>query len=110
LYPQGNELELLYNKAQKHVENLKCVQEDQRGIPFEKIYKNRRSLYILASLLFAGMIVLSVGGIFFLFSKHFVSAIGLIVFGTLCGYFTSKLHDNAVKAYLHERYNKADTS
>ena len=28
LYPQGNELELLYNKAQKHVENLKCVHED----------------------------------------------------------------------------------
>jgi len=28
LYPQGNELELLYNKAEKHVENLKCVHED----------------------------------------------------------------------------------
>lgn len=28
LYPQGNELELLYNKAQKHVENLKCVHEN----------------------------------------------------------------------------------
>ena len=110
LYPQGNELELLYNKAQKHVENLKWVQEDRRGIPFEKIYKNRRSLYMLTSLLFTGMIVLSVGGIFFLFSKHFGAAIGFIVFGSLCGYFTSKLHDNAVKDYLHERYNKADTS
>jgi len=110
LYPQGNELELLYNKAQKHVENLKLVQEDRRGIPFEKIYKNRRSLYMLTSLLFTGMIVLSIGGIFFLFSKHFVAAIGFILFGALCGYFTSKLHDNAVKDYLHERYNKADTS
>ena len=28
LYPQGNELELLYNKTQKHVENLKWGQED----------------------------------------------------------------------------------
>jgi len=28
LYPQGNELELLYNKAQKRVENLKWVQEN----------------------------------------------------------------------------------
>jgi len=110
LYPQGNELELLYNKTQKHVENLKWVQEDRRGIPFEKIYKNRRSLSRLTSLLFTGMIILSVGGIFFLFSKHFVAAIGLIVFGALCGYFTSKLHDNAIKDYLHERCNKADTS
>jgi len=28
LYPQGNELELLYNKTQKRVENLKWAQED----------------------------------------------------------------------------------
>lgn len=110
LYPQGNELELFYNKAQKRVENLKWVQEARRGIPFEKIYKNSRSLYRLTSLLFVGMIILSAGGIFFLFSKHFVAAIGLIVFGALCGYFTSKLHDNAVKNYLHERYNKTDTN
>jgi hypothetical protein len=110
LYPQGDELELLYNKTQKRVENLKWVQEDRGGIPFEKIYKNRRTLYRLTSLLFIGMIVLSVGGIISLFSKNFVAAIVLIVFGTLCGYFTSKLYSEAVKDYLHEKHNKAETS
>ena len=110
LYPQGDELELLYNKTQKRVENLKWVQEDRRGIPFEKIYKNRRTLYRLTSLLFTGMIVLSVGGIISLFSKNFVAAIVLIVFGILCAYFTSKLYSKAVKDYFHEKHNKAETS
>lgn len=110
LYPQGDELELLYNKTQKRVENLKWVQEDRGGIPFKKIYKNRRTLYRLTSLLFIGMIVLSVGGIISLFSKNFVAAIVLIVFGTLCGYFTSKLYSKAVKDYLHEKHNKVGTS
>ena len=111
LHPQRRELELLYyNKTQKRVENLKWVQENRRGIPFEKIYKNRRTLYRLTSSLFIGMVVLSVVGIISLFSKNFVAAIVLIVLGTLCGYFTSKLYSEAVKDYLHEKHNKADTN
>ena len=111
LHPQRSELELLYyNKTQKRVENLKWVQEDRRGIPFEKIYKKRRTLYRLTLSLFIGMIVLSVGGIISLFSKNFVAAIVLIVFGILCAYFTSKLYSKAVKDYFHEKHNKADTS
>lgn len=106
LHPQGRELELLYNKTQKRVENLKWVQEDRRRIPFEKIYKNRRTLYRLTWLLFIGMIVLGVGGIIALFSKSFVAAIVLIVFGGLCGYSTSKLYGDAVKDYLQQERSK----
>jgi len=104
LHPQRRELEILYyNETMKRVEDLNWVQEIRSSIPFEKLYKGRRILYIINSLLFIGMILLIMGGIITLFFKNFIAATVMIVLGILCGYLTSKLYSKAVKGYLQKK-------
>jgi hypothetical protein len=103
LHPQGRELELLYNEAQKRVEDLSYVELHRNDEPIEKVYERRGARYHLTSFLLILTIVMGIGGIISLVSKDFALGIILIIFAALSAFLMRKLHNKALRDYRQKR-------
>ena len=103
LHPQGAYFELLYNRAQKSVQDRGYVTLHRNDESLEKVYEGRSAQYHLSSFLMWTAIVLGIVGIISLVSKNFATGTILIILAALCAFFMSKLHDKARRDYRHKR-------
>ena len=103
LHPQGAHFELLYNRAQKSVQDVRHVTLHRKDEPLEKVYEGRSTRYHLNYLLSVAAIGLGIGGIVSLVSKNFTLGIVLIISAVLCAFLPSELHDKARRDYRHKR-------
>jgi len=103
LHPQGEYFELLYNGAQKSVQNIGHVVLHRKDEPLEKVYERRGARYHLTSFLMWTAIVLGIVGIISLVSKNFAAGTILIILAALCAFLMSKLDYEARRDYRQKR-------
>lgn len=103
LHPQGGHFELLYDRAQKSVQDLDYVTIHRNDEPLEKVYESRSARYHLTSFLMWTAIVLGIVGTISLVSKNFATGTILIILAALCAFLMSKLDYKARRDYRQKR-------
>ena len=103
LHPLGGYFELLYNRAQKSVQDLGYVTLHRKDEPLEKVYEGRSARLRLNHFLSLLAIGLGIGGIISLVSKNFTLGIILFILAALCAFLPSELHDKARRDYRQKR-------
>ena len=103
LHPQGAYFELLYNRAQKSVQDLGYVTLHRKDEPLEKVYEGRSARYHLTAFLMWTAIVLGIVGIISLVLKNFATGTILIILAALCAFLMSKFHKKASRDYRDKR-------
>ena len=103
LHPQGGYFELLYNRAQKSVQDLSYMTLHRKDEPLEKVYEARSARYHLTSFLFLSAIMPGIGGIIALFLKNFTLGTILIILAALCTFLAAALHNKALRDYRQRR-------
>ena len=103
LHPGGEYFELLYNRAQKSVQDLKHVTLHRKDESLEKIYEGRSTRYRLNYLLSLAAIGLGIGGIVSLVLKDFTLGIVLIISAVLCAFIPSELHAKARRDFRRKK-------
>ncbi len=103
LHPQGAYFELLYDRAQKPVQDLGYVTLHRNDEPLEKVYERRGTRYHLTSFLMWTAIILGIIGIVSLVSKNFATGTILIILAVLCAFLMSKLDYGARRDYRQKR-------
>ena len=102
LHPQGAYFELLYNRAQKSVQDVRHVILERKDEPLEKVYKGRSARYHLTLFLFLSAVGLGIGGIISLVSKNFTLGTIFIIFVALCAFLMAKL-DSKARREFHQK-------
>jgi len=103
LHPQGANLELLYDKAKKSVQDVGNVMLHRQDESLEEVYKGRSSRYHLTAFLMFLAIGLAIGGIISLVSKNFTLGIILIVTAVLCAILMATLDSRARKDFRQKK-------
>ena len=95
LHPQGAYFGLLYDQAQKPVQDVGHVALHRKDEPLEKVYEGRSGRYHLTAFLMFLAIGLGIGGIISLVSKRFTLGIALIISAVICAFLMAKLDAKA---------------
>jgi len=103
LHPQGAYFELLYNQAQKSVQDVRHVIVHRKDEPLEEVYEGRSVRYHLTAFLMFLAIGLGIGGIISLVSKNFTLGIVLIISAVLCAFLMAKLDSKARRDFRQKK-------
>jgi len=103
LHPKGAYFELLYNRAQKSVQDVSHVILHRKDEPLEEVYEGRSVRYHLTAFLMFLAIGLGIGGIISLVLKNFTLGIVLIISAVLCAFLMAKVDSKARRDFRQKK-------